>query len=237
MLLLTSGLMAMAAFEIARVGRLAATLRVVLVAVVGLLAVSWLALEPSEAFGILAVCPLVFAIISVLTASDPGRSVASLGWLCFATPYLVLPVWALYEVHLQHPLLLLIFLAAICCNDSAAFFVGSKLGRYKLSPVLSPNKTWEGSLAGLACGAGVGSAGLFWLIGEWSWWFLGLFAAVTVAGQTGDLLESLLKRAAGVKDSGTLLPGHGGVLDRLDAIILAAPVFQALLGLVDLSLS
>lgn len=236
LLLLTGGLMAVAAFEIARLGRLSATLTVVLLAAVGLLAVSWLVLEPSVVFRILAVCPLVFAVVSVLTASDPGRSVASLGWLCFATPYLVLPVWALYEVHLRHPVLLLVFLAAICCNDSAAFFVGSRFGRHRLSPVLSPNKTREGSLAGLVVGTGVGCVGLLWLTGTWSWGTLMLFGVVIVAGQTGDLLESLLKRAVGAKDSGTLLPGHGGVLDRLDAIIFASPVFLALLGLVDLSL-
>lgn len=233
LLFLISGLMAMAAFEIARMGRLAAALRVLLIAVVGLLAVSWLVFEPSVGLSILVVCPLAFAVASVLTASDPGRSVASLGWLCFATPYLVLPAWALYEIHLRHPVLLLIFVAAICCNDSAAFFVGSKLGRHKLAPVISPNKTWEGSVAGLVVGTGVGFVGLLWLTGTGSWGTLMLFAVVTVTGQTGDLLESLLKRAVGVKDSGTLLPGHGGVLDRLDAIILASPVFHALLGLVD----
>lgn len=236
MLVLLIALMVIAAFEIARMARLAAAVAMVLVVAVASLSVSWVLFEPSVAFVILAVCPLLFAIVALVTTSDPARSLASLGWLCFATPYLVLPVWALYEVHLQHPILLLTLVAAISCNDSAAFLVGSKLGRHKLSPALSPNKTWEGSLAGLFVGAGVGCLGLVWLTGTWSWWTLLLFVVVTVAGQMGDLVESLLKRAVSVKDSGTLLPGHGGVLDRLDAIILAAPVFYALLGLVDLNL-
>jgi phosphatidate cytidylyltransferase len=106
-----------------------------------------------------------------------------------------------------------------------------------MAPSLSPNKTWEralGSLAGslLAAGALLGLAHLFatqwdkvWLsYPEDLWYWLGLAVLVNVAAQVGDLAESALKRSAGVKDSGNLLPGHGGVLDRIDALLLAAPV-------------
>jgi phosphatidate cytidylyltransferase len=114
--------------------------------------------------------------------------------------------------------------------------VGRAWGRYKLAPTLSPNKTWEGTLASvggslLSTLALIGLAqllqrwdvgGLSYAGGAWKW--LGLAVLVNMAAQVGDLVESALKRSAGVKDSGSLLPGHGGVLDRIDALLLAAPV-------------
>jgi phosphatidate cytidylyltransferase len=115
--------------------------------------------------------------------------------------------------------------------------VGRAWGRHKLAPTLSPNKTWEGTLASvggslLSTGVLLGLAQLLqmWDVGGLSysggaWWYwLGLAVVVNVAAQVGDLVESALKRSAGVKDSGSLLPGHGGVLDRIDALLLAAPV-------------
>jgi phosphatidate cytidylyltransferase len=110
------------------------------------------------------------------------------------------------------------------------------LGRHKLSPSLSPNKTWEGtagSVVGSLLAAGA-LLGLAHLVADWGsaklsysediWYWLVLAVVVNIAAQVGDLAESALKRSAGVKDSGNLLPGHGGVLDRIDALLLAAPV-------------
>jgi phosphatidate cytidylyltransferase len=128
-------------------------------------------------------------------------------------------------------------LCAVWAGDTAAFYVGRAWGRHKLAPTLSPNKTWEGALGSvagslLATGILLGLAQLLqmwdmgWLSysgGLW-WYWLGLAVVVNVAAQVGDLAESALKRSAGVKDSGSLLPGHGGVLDRIDALLLAAPV-------------
>jgi phosphatidate cytidylyltransferase len=135
------------------------------------------------------------------------------------------------------PSLVAFLLCVVWAGDIAALYIGRAWGRHKMAPSLSPNKTWEGalgSLAGslLAAGALLGLAHLFatqwdkvWLsYPEDLWYWLGLAVLVNVAAQVGDLAESALKRSAGVKDSGCLLPGHGGVLDRIDALLLAAPV-------------
>jgi phosphatidate cytidylyltransferase len=135
------------------------------------------------------------------------------------------------------PSLVAFLLCVVWAGDIAALYIGRAWGRHKMAPSLSPNKTWEGalgSLAGslLAAGVLLGLAHLFatqwdkvWLsYPEDLWYWLGLAVLVNVAAQVGDLAESALKRSAGVKDSGCLLPGHGGVLDRIDALLLAAPV-------------
>lgn len=135
------------------------------------------------------------------------------------------------------PSLVTFLLCAVWAGDTAALYVGRAWGRRKMSPTLSPNKTWEGALASVggslfSTGVLLGLAQLLqmwdvgWLSysgGRW-WYWLGLSLVVNVAAQVGDLAESSLKRSAGVKDSGSLLPGHGGVLDRIDALLIAAPV-------------
>ncbi len=119
--------------------------------------------------------------------------------------------------------------AVVFAGDTAALYAGTLWGRHRLSPVISPGKTVEGSLAGLAAGLAVAAVGKAFFLPEWGWAALTLFAlAVGVAGQVGDLFESALKRASDLKDSGGLLPGHGGVLDRIDALLFAAPVAYAL---------
>ncbi|MGE5529435.1 MAG: phosphatidate cytidylyltransferase [Patescibacteria group bacterium] len=116
---------------------------------------------------------------------------------------------------------------ATWAGDSAAYFLGSTLGRHRLAPALSPRKTWEGSAAGLAASALAGAVyGLAWHRDPWPALALGLL--VGLCGQLGDLFESLLKRDFGVKDSGFFLPGHGGVLDRFDSLFFAAPVIYYL---------
>lgn len=108
-------------------------------------------------------------------------------------------------------------------NDTAAYFIGVKFGRHKLSPRISPNKSVEGSLGGLFGGlAGAAIVGLFFQKPLFLMIILGTL--VVVIGQFGDLIESIIKRNAGVKDSGSFLPGHGGVLDRFDSLLLSAPV-------------
>ena len=134
------------------------------------------------------------------------------------------------------PSLVAFLLCVVWAGDITALYVGRSIGRHKLAPRLSPNKTWEGAVGSVA-GSLLVVAGLLWLtrylsqfnsaklsFPEEVWYWLVLAIVVNVAAQVGDLAESALKRSVGVKDSGTLLPGHGGVLDRIDALLLAAPV-------------
>lgn len=141
-------------------------------------------------------------------------------------------------------LLLFLFLC-VWCGDIAALYVGKAFGRRKLAPSISPNKTWEGALASVL-GSILFGMGLI-ALGNWlatrgpgytrlattePWWqFLLLAILLNIAAQLGDLVESALKRGVGLKDSGTLLPGHGGILDRIDALLVATPVLWFVLVL------
>jgi phosphatidate cytidylyltransferase len=118
----------------------------------------------------------------------------------------------------------LLLFAIIWIGDSAAFYVGRALGRHSLAAKVSPKKTIEGSAAGLIGSVVAGVIGAFFLGESWLQ-VAGISAATAIAGQVGDLAESVLKRSAGVKDSSSILPGHGGILDRLDSLFFAAPVF------------
>jgi phosphatidate cytidylyltransferase len=120
------------------------------------------------------------------------------------------------------PWLLLFALVITWAGDTVAYFVGRAIGKHPLAAQLSPKKTWEGSLAGFAGSLIVAMAFTRWLNAPLPH-LLAMAGIGNIAGQAGDLLESAYKRSAGVKDSGGLLPGHGGVLDRIDALILAIP--------------
>ncbi|MEP9360493.1 phosphatidate cytidylyltransferase [Sphingomonas sp. KR3-1] len=147
------------------------------------------------------------------------------GQLALGAFYVGLPVLALVLIR-EQPVqgLLLTFwaMALVWACDSAAYFAGRAIGGPKLAPAISPNKTWAGFLGGVA-GATLFAFLLVWLFGlpvalAWA------TPALAALSQLGDLLESHLKRLAGVKDSGNLLPGHGGVMDRLDGLVVSAPV-------------
>jgi phosphatidate cytidylyltransferase len=119
--------------------------------------------------------------------------------------------------------LMLFTLLIVWVGDSVAFFVGRAFGRRKLAPTISPNKTWEGA-AGNVVGSVLVAVPFYWWLHVPFMHLVAIAVLASVAGQVGDLLESAYKRGAGVKDSGKLLPGHGGMLDRIDALILATPV-------------
>lgn len=132
---------------------------------------------------------------------------------------------------LGNAMLLLSFLAIIWVADIAAYFAGRAFGRRKLAPRVSPGKSWEGAVAGVVAAVAWGAISLNWqgsfanhLFQSWSYFALLWIAFLAMLSIVGDLFESLLKRRAGVKDSSGLLPGHGGVLDRIDAILPTAPL-------------
>lgn len=150
-------------------------------------------------------------------------------WLLGVAGWWVLvPAW-LAAAYLQRtPALLLAFLLVVWIADTAAYFAGRRFGRNKLAPMVSPGKTWEG-----VAGAFLGVILYFMVLGAMRlpvlpdllrWPVVGVFLGMTALGIVGDLFESWMKREAGVKDSGTLLPGHGGVLDRIDALTSSLPL-------------
>ena len=143
----------------------------------------------------------------------------------------IVPAWtALVLIHAEQPMghrWLLTALAIVWAADSGAYFAGRHFGRHKLAPRISPNKTIEGLLGGMV--AGLLAAAAFGAIAGATMAqmpaLLGVAAVTVLASVLGDLFESLLKRQAGAKDSGNVIPGHGGVLDRIDGVLAALPVF------------
>ncbi len=122
--------------------------------------------------------------------------------------------------------------AFIWCNDTGAFFVGCTIGRHKMFERVSPKKTWEGFIGGatVAIGAGVALSYIFDIMTLWEW--AGMGAVVVATATLGDLIESCMKREMQIKDSGNILPGHGGILDRFDSTLLATPSVILYLSLI-----
>lgn len=131
----------------------------------------------------------------------------------------------------QGTLRILVIIACVIGSDTGAYITGVSFGRHKMAPVISPNKTWEGFAGGLVFSATLGVLGavfflqISWIIG------LALGLLLSLAGTVGDLVESLIKRDVGLKDMSNFLPGHGGVMDRLDSMLVALPVGWAVLHL------
>lgn len=170
---------------------------------------------------VLGLCVLSIFTRRPLVEALPAAGISASGLLLVAFPLSF--AIRLHGAGQFGPRLLLFALVIVWVGDTLAYFVGRSIGRIKLAPKLSPQKTWEGTAASLLGSLLVGLAFTKWIPIETKH-LLGMAAAGNVAGQVGDLLESAYKRSAGVKDSGSLLPGHGGVLDRIDALILAIPV-------------
>jgi phosphatidate cytidylyltransferase len=184
--------------------------------------------------GILGLGLLVYCTFS--RPADQVLAAAATSIFClFYVGFTLMTLPALLE-ETNGPSLVVFLLCVVWAGDIAALYVGSAWGRHKMATALSPNKSWEGALGSVAgsllvTGAllGVGrffdlwdSAKLSYSDEPWWYWLL-LAVVINAAAQVGDLAESALKRSAGVKDSGSILPGHGGVLDRIDALLLAAP--------------
>ncbi len=163
----------------------------------------------------------------------PVTAAGVFGLLYVAYPLTLLPLLWMHE---DGTALLFFLLVCVWAGDISALYVGRAIGKRKLAPRLSPGKTWEGAVAsvlgsmlavyGVVCLSDLLTArgNTLLHITEPLWQTLILAAILNIAAQIGDLLESAIKRSVGVKDSGTMLPGHGGILDRIDALLLAAPV-------------
>lgn len=187
-------------------------------------------------------CAFYYAHHGAMERVLPTTAEGFFGLIYVGYPLMLLPNFFAKE---NGKTLLIFLMLVVWTGDIAALYIGKAFGKHKLAPALSPNKTWEGAIASV-----VGSmliAGLLALvcdmlgrqgttvlhISEPLWQTLLLALLVNVAAQIGDLVESAVKRGVGVKDSGTLLPGHGGVLDRIDALLVGAPVLWYLLLLKD----
>jgi phosphatidate cytidylyltransferase len=198
--------------------------------------------SPFAAFGagwpsgiVLAVCgvaTLFWLLVAVPWLASRWKPTSSLP-LAIAGWIVLIGAWvAIVQLQARSPWLVLAAMAIVWIADTAAYFSGRAFGRRKLAPQVSPGKTWEGVYGGLAAvglyalalvplAAGSGFKGTVSPLAVVFW--IGLAVALAALSVVGDLCESLLKRQAGVKDSGRLLPGHGGVLDRIDALLAAMP--------------
>jgi len=173
------------------------------------------------------------AFIWLATRAQSGGSLAAtaVGFLVLVPAGIGLAHLVTLQPHGQ--LLLLYLLVLIAAADVGAYFGGRSFGRRKLAPHVSPGKTWEGFASGMLAAVFVAAIGA-WLFAVPFWSWLALCELVALVSVVGDLTESMFKRQVGLKDSGSLLPGHGGLLDRIDSLTAAAPTF--LLGLLSLGL-
>jgi phosphatidate cytidylyltransferase len=197
-----------------------------------------------------ALAPFVFLTVAMRRA-NLGSGYPAAAASVFAFAYIAIPMALLVAIRQQPAgaIWTIYTLLAVWAGDIFAYFVGKSLGRHRMSPEISPKKTWEGAVASIVASIIVGALwmqhapaissallkiglinqrdGMFGLERPQLWPIILLSAGVNIAAQLGDLVESLIKRGAGVKDSGSILPGHGGMLDRIDAMLFAVPVVWA----------
>jgi len=172
---------------------------------------------------------LLAAVAPLFSRLEPSVALGSAGATVFGVTLIALPALSLCSLRQYSPRAVLFLLLIVWSCDSFAYYTGKNFGRRKLAPVISPNKTWEGTIGGLVGATLVGAiGGTWWLLPELGSVRGALAGALaSTAGQIGDLVESMWKRGAGVKDSGVFLPGHGGFYDRIDSLLFAGPVLAA----------
>lgn len=189
---------------------------------------------PNKAPQLLLLTLIVFVIVALavemLRGAPFDKMIASVSVTVFAVLYVVLLGGHLvslrvgFDAQLSRHLLFFFFLV-IMGSDAGAYYTGRALGRHKLAPKISPGKTWEGAIGGMVASLLMATLARYWFFPELSLKAaLPLSVAMNVFGVMGDLAESALKRSAGAKDTAKILPGHGGVLDRLDSLLFNAPV-------------
>jgi len=188
--------------------------------------------------GLLALIPFIFLLFIVELWRNKTNPFTNIAFSLLGIIYISLPLGLLMyffdPVVLSGPYhygIVLGFLLILWLNDTGAYFVGSLIGKHKLFERISPGKTWEGSFGGaiFALLTAWGLSFLFRQLDLLHWMILAII--IVISGTLGDLVESMLKRSLGIKDSGDILPGHGGMLDRFDAVLLAAPFVFVYLAL------
>ena len=207
---------------------------------VGVAMFAWAALRSMQllpggtAYAVIPAMGLTFVMELFRAKEQPLHNIGLtlLGWLYVVAPMALLCFMVNTPDGYTHKYLISTLLL-VWSNDTGAYLLGMAVGRHKMFPRISPKKSWEGFAGGLATTALVAVA--LWRIfgGELPQWLM-LGAVVGVFGVLGDLVESMFKRAVGVKDSGSLMPGHGGLLDRFDALLLAAPMAFVYLKLMSI---
>jgi len=187
---------------------------------------------PAFWFGAGIAAVLLSAVAPLFSGIAPSAALAGAASTVFGVFSIALPASSICYLRSVSPRAVLTLLLIVWVCDSCAYYFGRRLGRHRLAPQVSPNKTWDGTIAGLIGAALFGAAAGTWFFVPELGPLRGLAAGalVSTAGQIGDLVESLWKRGAGVKDSGTFLPGHGGFYDRLDSLIFAGPVMALFLA-------
>ncbi len=178
-----------------------------------------------------AVAALATPVVVLFARTPIEQAVVTTSLLAWGTLYFAAPVAALSRLQQHDPWVFFLLLAIVWLGDTAAYYLGTAFGRHRLAPTVSPKKSWEGAIAGFVTSLVATAIWSLWQRDTLDLRLLAVGALTAVASQLGDLVESIVKRAAGVKDSGGVLPGHGGVYDRLDAMFLAAPAMLLALWL------
>ncbi len=161
----------------------------------------------------------------IKTAKDQNR------WRLIGFIYIVIPVWSIMQIRVIDPNVLLWMFFIIWTTDISAYFVGKGFGGKKLIPTVSPNKTWSGLIGGICASMIIGFLSSFMFTNGNILFFTIISGFLAVIEQFSDLIESKIKRTFNVKDSGGIIPGHGGLLDRMDGITLVAPIVLILVGI------
>ena len=174
---------------------------------------------------------VALAALSLTTWRGERDGLGRVAAAVFPLLYLGLPIGALIAIReMRGPEGLFLLMLTVMVSDTAQYYSGRMFGRTPLAPAISPKKTIEGAIGGFVFGMLLMVVAGHWWLPDVAWFIRTILGAVIVAlGIAGDLFESMLKRSAGVKDSSALIPGHGGVLDRIDALLFAAPIYYVVL--------
>ena len=202
------------------------------VTIAALMTAGVVGMQSGHALEVALMAALLALGLGALGSWRPGEgALATVSAALFPAIYVGLPVGALVAVRaFAGPRGLFLLMLTVMVSDTAQYYSGRAFGTRPLAPAISPKKTVEGAIGGFVFGTALfAGAGAWWVPGMPPIARVGLGLAVVALGIAGDLFESMLKRSAGVKDSSALIPGHGGVLDRIDALLFAAPVYYIVL--------